>query len=379
MNILAVCHFGLYEELSSSFVHNQIREYAAQGHRIRCIVPIPLGKRGRTGSKFGPAVAKTTVDGVEIVDVRYISTSGRGRKSFNHNSAIAAIRLNAGKIFEDFTPDIIHAHTLGLDSRIGAWLKTKFSCPLVVTTHGSDTVRPLKSGEGHILKADCQPCDALTAVSGPLKEKLASCGTATPIEVIHNGFIPREVTGAERDEFGIIQVGHLIESKHFDTTIRSLARLKDRYPKLHLTVVGQGHLRESLQALAAELGVADRVEFTGAIPNEEVFRRMCQNRFFVMVSKPEGFGIVYLEAMAAGCLTVGTEGQGIADILKSGENGFLAEAENDAQVADILAEMLENPEKCEKIAKNGQALARSMTWAEASRKYIQLFNTLIQK
>jgi len=376
MNILAVCHFGLYEELSSSFVHNQIREYANQGHRVRCIVPIPLGKTGRSGSKTGPAVAKTTVDGVEIVDVRYLSASARGRKSFNHNSAIATIRLNARQIFGDFTPDIIHAHTLGLDSRIGAWLKAKFSCPLVVTTHGSDTVRPLNAGEGHILKADCDACDLLVSVSGPLKETLAGCDTATPIEVIHNGFIPREMTGTERDPFGIIQVGHLIESKHFDTTLHALALLKDRYPGLHLTIVGQGPLQESLETLAAELGVEDRVEFTGAIPNAEVFARMCQNRFFVMVSKPEGFGIVYLEAMAAGCLTVGTAGEGIADILRNGENGFLAEAGDRAALAEILAEMLENPEACEKIAKTGQALARSMTWAETSRKYLQLFESL---
>lgn len=376
MNILAVCHFGLYEDLSSSFVHNQIREYAAQGHTVRCIVPIPLGKRGRSGSKLGPVVMKSTVDGVEIVDVRYLSASGRGRRSFNHRSAIAAIRANRKAVLGDFAPDLIHAHTLGLDSRIGAWLKGEFGCPLVVTTHGSDTVRPLKNGEGHILKADCNACDLLTAVSGPLKETLATCGTDTPIEVIHNGFIPREMTNDARDPFGIIQVGHLIESKHFDTTLRSLARLKDRHPKLHLTVVGQGHLRERLQNLAAELGVADRVEFTGAIPNAEVFARMCQNTFFVMVSKPEGFGIVYLEAMAAGCVAVGTRGEGIADILRHGENGFLAEAEDDAAVAEILAEMLENPEKCEEIAKNGQALARSMIWAESSRNYIQLFEAL---
>lgn len=376
MNILAVCHFGLYEELSSSFVHNQIREYAAQGHRVRCIVPIPLGKRGRNGSKFGPAVAKTTVDGVEIVDVRYLSLSGRGRRSFNHNSAIAAIRASRRAVLGDFAPDVIHAHTLGLDSRIGAWLKGQLHCPLVVTTHGSDTMRPLKNGEGHILKADCDACDCLTAVSGPLKAGLATCGTQTPIEVIHNGFIPREVTDTARDPFGIIQVGHLIESKHFDTTLRCLARLKEKYPKLHLTIVGQGHLRESLQNLAKELGVADRVEFTGAVPNAEVFARMCRNTFFVMVSRPEGFGIVYLEAMAAGCVAVGTRGEGIADILRNGENGFLAEAGDDAFVAEILTEMLENPEKCEKIAKNGQALARSMTWAESSRKYIQLFEAL---
>lgn len=379
MNILAVCHFSLYEDLHSSFVHNQIREYAAQGHKVLCIAPIPFGKSDRNGSKIGHPVTKTRVDGVEIADVRFLSLSVWGQKAFNHRSAIAAIRANRKAVLGDFVPDVIHAHTLGLDSRIGAWLKAEFGCPLVVTTHGSDTVRPLQAGEGHLLKADCDSCDRLVSVSGPLKQALASCGTAIPIEVIHNGFIPREPENAERDPFGMIQVGHLIESKHFDTTIRSLARLKDRYPRLHLTIVGQGHLRENLQKLANDLGVSDRVEFTGPIPNAEVFARMCRNRFFVMASKPEGFGIVYLEAMAAGCVAVGTADQGIADILRNGENGFLVEAGDDGAIAEILAEMLENPERSLEISKNGQALARSMTWAETSRQYIQLFDSLIMR
>ena len=376
MNILAVCHYGLYEDLHSSFVHNQIREYVNQGHRVRCIVPIPFGKQGRSGGKAGPAVLRTSVDGVEIVDVRYLSLSGRGRKSFNHKSAIAAIRAHGQAVLGDFTPDVIHAHTLGLDSRIGAWLKGEFHCPLVVTTHGSDTMRPLANGEGHILKADSDACDQLVAVSGPLKQALASCGTKTPIEVIHNGFIPRNMADEDRDGFGIIQVGHLIESKRFDTTIRALALLKEKYPKLHLTIVGQGRLRETLEALCRELGVADRVAFTGPIPNNQVFTRMCKNTFFVMASKPEGFGIVYLEAMAAGCIALGTVDQGIADIIRHGENGFLAKAGDEEAVAEILTEMLENPENCKKIAQKGQTLARSMTWAETSRKYLQLFESL---
>ena len=136
---------------------------------------------------------------------------------------------------------------------------------------------------------------------------------------------------------------------------------------------------ENLQKLANDLGVSDRVEFTGPIPNAEVFARMCRNRFFVMASKPEGFGIVYLEAMAAGCVAVGTADQGIADILRNGENGFLVEAGDDGAIAEILAEMLENPERSLEIAKNGQALARSMTWAETSRQYIQLFDSLIMR
>ena len=376
MNILAVCHYGLYQDLSSSFVHNQIREYAALGHRVRVIVPIPFGKAGRSGSRVGPAVANTTVDGVEIVDVRFLSASNYGQKGFNHKSAIAAIALHQKAVLGDFQPHVIHAHTLGFDSEIGAWLKAKFRCPLVVTTHGSDTVRPLNRGEGAFLRACCDRADHITAVSNPLRCLLKTCGTDTPITTIHNGFIPRIPENGEKDPYSIIQVGHLVESKRFDATIHALALLKARYPKLHLTIVGEGPLRGKLEDLCRELEVSDRVTFTGPIPNGEVFSRMCRSRFFVMASHPEGFGIVYLEAMAAGCLTVGTEGQGIADILISGENGFLVPGGDAEAIAKILADMLEDPETSQMIANNGQVLARSMTWTETSRQYIHLFEAL---
>ena len=67
-----------------------------------------------------------------------------------------------------------------------------------------------------------------------------------------------------------------------------------------LTVVGDGPLRTSLEELCQQLDVSGSVRFLGQLPNEEVFVRLCESTFFVMVSKPEGFGIVYLEAMAAG-------------------------------------------------------------------------------
>ena len=377
MNIFVVCHYGLYEELSASFVHNQIREYAAQGHRGRVLGPIPLGKRDRKHRRALPCLTISRVDNVEIFDLRYFSASARGRKEFNAKSAIAALRLNRRKILGDFTPDVIHAHTLGLDSRIGGWLKKQYRCPLVVTTHGGDTARPMARGEGALLRSYCADPDRIVAVSRPLADLLASCGTDTPIDVIHNGFIPRNPIPKPRDPYALIQVGHLIESKHFDTTIRAFAALKPKYPKLSLTIVGQGHLRDSLEMLCQELGVADSVEFTGQLPNGAVFARMSQSGAFVMASAPEGFGIVYLEAMAAGCITIGTEGQGIADIIESGENGFLVPVDAPDQIARILDDCFRNPDQAAAIANRGRTLARSMTWARTAEQYLSLFETLL--
>ena len=376
MNILVICHYGLYEDLSSSFVHQPVKALAALGHKVRVIVPCAYGKPGRDGSRFGKPLQISQIDGVTLYDIRYLSLSGHGERGFNTKSAIAAIRPHLGRILLQFAPDVIHAHTLGFDSGIGAWLKERLSCPLIVTTHGGDTNRPLARGEQHLLRAYCAPADQIIAVSSQLGRTLAKCCTDTPIGVIHNGFIPRAAEAVEKEPYGLIQVGHLIPSKHFDTTIRAFSRLKDKYPAMTLTIVGQGPLREQLEELCKLEGVAHRVTFTGQIPNEEVFSRMCRASFFVMASAPEGFGIVYLEAMAAGCLTIGARGQGIADLIEHGENGYLVPPEDDAAIADILDASLQNPEEAAAIAARGQALARTMTWERCAGQYEALFYRL---
>lgn len=376
MNILVVCHYSLYEDLASSFVHNPTREYVKLGHRVRVIVPIAYGKADRAGRKISRPLTRTVADGVELFDLRYVSLSSRGGDGFNHKSAILALQTQLGQILKDFAPDIIHAHTLGFDSSIGAWLKQKLGCPLVVTTHGGDTARRIQKGMHHQLKSYCDRADHIVSVSNATARLLAACGTATPITTIHNGFLPRQMEAVERDPFGLIQVGHLIPSKHFDTTIRAFSLLKDKYPAMTLTLVGQGHLREQLEELCSELGLSDRVRFTGQLPNGEVFARMCKSSFFVMASHPEGFGIVYLEAMAAGCAIVGTEGQGIADIIESGKNGWLVNPDDPEKIAQIIDDSLQNPEKHAQIAQAGQTLARAMTWDACARNYLALFETL---
>ena len=145
MNIFVVCHFGLYQDLSSSFVHNQIREYVREGHSVRVLVPNALGKPDRAGARLGPVLNISRVDGVEIYDLRFFSASGRGRKEFNARSAIAAIRLQWGKIFKDFTPDIIHAHTLGFDSRIGS-LEAGKDADIIIVDDAINVQRTIKKG-----------------------------------------------------------------------------------------------------------------------------------------------------------------------------------------------------------------------------------------
>ena len=378
MNILVVCHYGLYSNLSFSFVHNQIREYVTLGHRVRVIIPNGWGKIGRDGKRIGKVLHVSQADGVKLYDLRYLSLSKYGEKGFNTRRAIGVIRSHLKNILQDFQPDVIHAHTLGFDSEIGAWLKRKLGCPLVVTTHGSDAAVPLQQGRAQQLRAECDAADRIIAVSSALKDKVCTCGTTTQVDAIVNGFVPRQIPdGLSRQPLRMIQVCNLIALKRVDVTIRAFAALQKQYADMELVIVGQGPERAALEALCQALNVADRVRFLGQLPNETVFGELCQSTYFVMVSKPEGFGIVYLEAMAAGCITVGTEGEGIADVICSGENGFLLPADDPDAIAQVIRQCISDPEKAKTIAQRGQQDALGLTWQKNADQYLALFKTLL--
>ena len=190
---------------------------------------------------------------------------------------------------------MIHAHTLGTDSALGAWLKKKLHCPLVVTTHGSDTSVRVEQGRAAELKPLCDGAAHIVAVSSALAGKLKTCGTKTPITVILNGFRVQALStpsSEDRVPCSIVQVAHLIKQKHFDTTLRAFAQLKKKYSTACFTIIGQGGERETLESLAEDLGVRGSVRFMGQMPNEVVMSEMAKAQFFCMPSVREGFGIV---------------------------------------------------------------------------------------
>ena len=377
MNILVVCHAGMYRDLSVSFIHAQAEAYTALGHRVRVVVTNPVGKRDRSGHRFFPGVAVHNVSGVEIVDMRTISLSNFGEKGLNLFFAKLTAWLHFSKLFSDFQPDVIHAHTLGTDSALGAWLKKKLYCPLVVTTHGTDTFGPYTFGDKRVLKRYADKADRLICVSSLLKKCLLDCGVTAPMNVILNGFHVRHMAEAvEKTPYSMVQAGYLVERKKADITIQAYAELCQRYPKMTLEIIGSGDQMNRYKELCKELGVTDGVCFRGFLPNEETLAEMAKAQFFCMPSVREGFGIVYLEAMASGCVTIGTEGEGIADLIENGKNGFLVPPEDPDAIIRVIGWCLEHPKESESIAQKGRQDALALTWKRNAEQYIDLFERI---
>ncbi len=120
-----------------------------------------------------------------------------------------------------------------------------------------------------------------------------------------------------------IYVGSLIRRKHLDVVVKAFVNTAGE--KDTLTVVGGGPEEEGLKKLVEELQAENRVIFTGRVSREEVLRRMGDAQVFTLISHGETYGMVYIEAMLQGCLTIASKGEGFDGIIRHDQNGFICE------------------------------------------------------
>lgn len=124
--------------------------------------------------------------------------------------------------------------------------------------------------------------------------------------------------------------------KSYDTVLNALPKVRRHYPNVHYLIVGKGDDTERVEKMIRELDLGDCVTLTGFIPDEELCEHYQLCDLFVLPSKLEGFGIVYLEAMACGKPVIGGNQDGAIDALDSGNLGVLVDPDN----IDLLSQTL---------------------------------------
>ena len=129
-----------------------------------------------------------------------------------------------------------------------------------------------------------------------------------------------------RDGRIVLTVGRWAANERYkgaDDLIRAIAALRASIPDIRLVAVGSGDDLPRLRAIASELHIEDRVQFLENLSNEQVAACYANCDVFALLSSGEGFGLVFLEAMAFGKPVVGLGAGGVTDIVRDGENGFL--------------------------------------------------------
>ncbi|MCB1734797.1 MAG: glycosyltransferase family 4 protein [Gammaproteobacteria bacterium] len=149
----------------------------------------------------------------------------------------------------------------------------------------------------------------------------------------------------------ILFVGQVIRGKGVDLMIRALAELTGDW---HATVVGDGHHLPECRALAAELGLAERIHFTGWIDHEALQDYYAQALFTVVPSRwPEPFGMVGVEAMARARAVVAFAAGGIPDWLDHGQTGLLVPPADVKGMGQAMQELLDTPERAAELGRRG--------------------------
>lgn len=249
------------------------------------------------------------------------------------------------KVFKNQTsyPDIIHAHFTEMGN-ISAFLANKVNIPLVITEHSSAINEPIVAPEIiRCAKVGYLQAAKVIAVSQPLANNIFKY-TGITARVIPNMINVEVFEHAEKTKhhgFNFVSTGGLIHRKRFVNLIRAFGDVARNYDDMYLHIIGDGHLRKELENLTVECGIKERVTFHGyknAVEIAEIYGR-CD--CFVLVSAIETFGVVFVEAMAAGLPVIATRCGGPEDFVNE-KNGILVDVDNYEQLCEAITRMKEN-------------------------------------
>jgi glycosyltransferase involved in cell wall biosynthesis len=381
-----------WPRLSQTFVVEEVLALERLGVRLRIVSLTRSGER-----VVQPQVAKVRAD-VQFLDgprpvaarlrdharlagtapARYLATAAfavrhRGyADGYATASALAcwdhAVRLAAQERRTRRRPDHLHAHFAHDPALVGLLLHRLTGVGFTFTAHARDLYQT--PADGLVAKAEAARavvtcCEANAAYL----DRVLPARLRARTQVLRHGLDVSRFVPAPRDDSAapelaavpddpavpaerparLVSVGRLVAKKGFDDLLRACALLAAQGRNVCLRVVGDGPLRDDLLALARELGIADRLELAGECDSDGVLRALHAADVFALTpcvpddGDRDGIPNVLVEAMACGLPVVATRAGGVAEVVRSGENGLLAEPRDPAAVAACLARLLDDP------------------------------------
>ena len=214
--------------------------------------------------------------------------------------------------------DIIHAHSSLWGGISASYISKKYNIPLVITEHSSIERGPyVRNSYKPIIKDSYNTATKLVVVGSGLKEEIEKFSGRNDIKVIHN-LVSLESVNIKEDKdnknFTFFSLAFLEGEKGMDILIRAFAK-EFKGENCILKIGGDGSQREGLEELSINLGIKDQVIFLGALLREEVAKNMSECDSFVLASRYETFGVVYIEALSFGKPIIGMYNGGCEDII----------------------------------------------------------------
>jgi len=250
-------------------------------------------------------------------------------------------------------PDIMHVHVGLYGGLVAKKIKELYNIPYVITEHSSNVLNEnLNEYNSRLLREAYDNADYLISVGEKLKRKMMKY-TKNKIKVIANivntdKFIVNNIK-KDKNKFRFVSVSFLNDNKNVDLTIKAFAKaFKDR-EGFELYIAGDGKARAKLENLAKELNLEKQVKFVGSVSREALPNFLNEADCFVLPSRYETFGVVYIEALACGLPIITTRCCGPEDFFK--ENlGYMIEPGDEEALFKAMNDMVLNIESFDREA-----------------------------
>jgi teichuronic acid biosynthesis glycosyltransferase TuaC len=321
--------------------------------------------------------------------VRYPQVPGNLGLSTAGNLLYARLLRRIRKLHSVKPIDVIHAHA-ALPCGHAAWLLSRsLNIPFVVTVHGLDVFNTCfidgipatwrREASVNVYRA----ARTVICISGKVQQILRT-GTAkeTCSAVVYNGvnpnlFSPNPVEARQRDP-EILVVGSLVRSKGHELVLRAIGNLRSPFPKLRCRIIGEGTDRDEFESLVRQLGIGQQVQFVGRQSRSEVAEAMRRCSVFVLPSRNEGLGCVYLEAMSCGKPAIGCRGQGIDEVIEHGKNGWLIPVDGLEELLQGLSTLLQSADVSSRVGIAARAtILNGFTLSDQARRLANVYRQAI--
>ncbi len=305
----------------------------------------------------------------------------------------AAIRA-ALPLLRGWTPDVVHAHDW-LAAHAGIALADAAGAPLVATVHATEAGR--NAGLSTTLHRQvhaverwlARRADALITCSAAMRREVEELFGAPSAAVVPNGIAAREWAvdperrAAARARWSpgggplLVHFGRLEYEKGVQDLLAALPRIARDHPAVRLLVVGTGTHRDALVEAARDQG--DRVTFAGYLPDADLAAAVTAAAAVVLPSHYEPFGIVALEAAAAGAPLVVARSGGLAEVVVDGETGTSFAPRDVAGLADAVARVLDDPPGAAARARRAHARLATFAWPAIAERTVEVYAAAVRR
>lgn len=332
------------------------------------------------------------VDNVYVHRVRVQKPDGGSFLHWVFQLNLAMLETVSHLVQKGLSFDLVHAHDW-LVCRTASAIKSLYNLPLIVTIHATEHGRNQgihNDVQRHIHQLELRlvnEAEKVIVCSDAMRSEVRSLFglEENRVQVLPNGIDPSLIQWdmhrkkfCEREDV-VFFVGRLVREKGVHLLLHAASRLFVQFPKMRLVIAGQGPMREELEQLAIQLKIINRVSFLGFISDEERNQMYAKSKVAVFPSLYEPFGIVALEAMAAGTPVIATSVGGLRDVVQHEINGLTVFPDNVDSLHDQIAFLWSNPELAEQLSMNASLQIQKFNWDQIAKSTSDIYCEVLRE